>query len=111
MLRSAADPARATTGTLTIMVGGAVADVERAEPVLRAMGTPFHLGDVGMGETVKLVNQIIIAGVMIANVEALNFAKVAGADLDAVRKVIATATGSNYVLERMVAEDVAGGNL
>jgi len=93
-------PARATTGTLTIMVGGAVADVERVDPVLRAMGTPFHLGEVGMGETVKLVNQIIIAGVMIANVEALTFAKVAGADLDAVRKVIATATGSNYVLDQ-----------
>ena len=33
------------------------------------MGTPHHLGPVGMGETVKLVNQIIIANVMIANVE------------------------------------------
>jgi 3-hydroxyisobutyrate dehydrogenase-like beta-hydroxyacid dehydrogenase len=93
-------PARAKEGTLTIMVGGTAADVERVEPVLRAMGTPFHLGDVGMGETVKLVNQIIIAGVMIANVEALNFARAAGADLDAVRKVIATATGSNYVLDQ-----------
>jgi len=53
-----------------------------------------------MGETVKLVNQIIIANVMIANAEALRFAQVAGADLTAVRKVIATATGSNYVLDQ-----------
>ncbi len=93
-------PARAREGTLTIMVGGSARDVARVEPVLRAMGTPFHLGDVGMGETVKLVNQIIIANVMIANVEALTFAQMAGADLEAVRKVIATATGSNYVLDQ-----------
>jgi 3-hydroxyisobutyrate dehydrogenase-like beta-hydroxyacid dehydrogenase len=93
-------PTRAKDGSLTIMAGGSPADFDRAEPVLRAMGKPFRLGDVGMGETVKLVNQIIIANVMIANAEALVFAKKAGADVDAVRKVIATATGSNYVLDQ-----------
>ncbi|HET9030298.1 MAG TPA: NAD(P)-dependent oxidoreductase [Candidatus Aquilonibacter sp.] len=93
-------PMRAKEGTLTIMVGASPATFERVEPVLRAMGTPYHLGEVGMGETVKLVNQIIIASVMVANAEALHFAKRAGADLDAVRKVIATATGSNYVLDQ-----------
>ncbi len=51
-----------------------------------------------MGETVKLVNQIIIANVMIANAEGLLFAKRAGADLDAVRGVLASATASNYLL-------------
>jgi 3-hydroxyisobutyrate dehydrogenase-like beta-hydroxyacid dehydrogenase len=93
-------PARATTGTLTIMVGAAPATFERVEPVLKAMGTPTLLGGVGMGETVKLVNQVIIASVMIANMEALVFAQRAGADLEAVRKVIATATGSNYLLDQ-----------
>jgi 3-hydroxyisobutyrate dehydrogenase-like beta-hydroxyacid dehydrogenase len=93
-------PARAATGTLTIMVGAAPATFERVEPVLKAMGTPTLLGGVGMGETVKLVNQVIIASVMIANMEALVFAQRAGADLDAVRKVIATATGSNYLLDQ-----------
>ncbi len=93
-------PVRAASGTLTIMVGAGSAEFTRAEPILKAMGTPYHLGGVGMGETVKLVNQIVIAGVMVANVEALVFAKKAGADLDAVRKVLATATGSNYVLDQ-----------
>ncbi len=93
-------PARAKDGTLTIMVGGSPQDVVRVDPVLRAMGTPFHLGEVGMGETVKLVNQIIIASVMIADAEAIAFAKKAGADIELVRKVIATATGSNYVLDQ-----------
>ena len=93
-------PVRAAAGTLTIMVGAEPEVFARIEPILGAMGTPFHLGGVGMGETVKLVNQIIISSVMVANVEAMVFAKRAGADLDAVRKVIATATGSNYVLDQ-----------
>lgn len=93
-------PMRAKEGTLTIMVGADPDTFARVQPVLKAMGTPHHLGEVGMGETVKLVNQIIIASVMMANAEALIFAKRAGADLDQVRKVIATATGSNYVLDQ-----------
>jgi len=93
-------PSRAAEGTLAIMVGASSEDFTRVEPVLRAMGTPHHLGSVGMGETVKLVNQIIIANTMIANVEGLVFAQRAGADLNAVCKVLASATASNYVLER-----------
>lgn len=93
-------PARAETGTLTIMAGASPEDFESAEPILKAMGTPHHVGGVGLGETVKLVNQIIISCVMVANAEALTFAKAAGAELDAVRKVLATATASNYLLEQ-----------
>lgn len=92
-------PARAKDGTLTIMVGGLPEDVSHVEPLLKTMGNPTHLGPVGMGQTVKLVNQILIANIVIANAEAFTFAKKAGADLEAVRKVIATATGSNYILE------------
>lgn len=92
-------PVRAADGTLAIMVGAEPGDFARAEPILRAMGRPTHLGPVGMGETVKLVNQIIIANVMLANAEGLQFALRAGARLDDVRAVLATATASNYLLE------------
>jgi 3-hydroxyisobutyrate dehydrogenase-like beta-hydroxyacid dehydrogenase len=92
-------PVRARDATLTIMVGASPQDFVRVEPILRAMGTPHHLGPVGMGETVKLVNQIIIANVMIADVEALVFARRAGADINAVRTVLASATASNYLLQ------------
>lgn len=92
-------PARAATGQLTIMAGGEQATYEKAEPVLRAMGTPTHVGPAGMGETFKLVNQIIIANVMVADVEGLVFAKKAGADLALLRRVLATATASNYLLD------------
>ena len=92
-------PVRAASGTLTIMVGADPEDFARVRPVLEAMGTPHHVGAVGLGETVKLVNQLIISNVMIANVEALTFARKAGADLEAVRAVLSTATASNYLLE------------
>jgi 3-hydroxyisobutyrate dehydrogenase-like beta-hydroxyacid dehydrogenase len=93
-------PARAASGTLTIMVGAEAEDFERIEPILKAMGTPHHVGGIGLGETVKLVNQLIISNIMVANAEALTFARKAGADLDAVRKVLSTATASNYLLEQ-----------
>lgn len=93
-------PARAEAGTLTIMAGAADEDFKRAKPVLEAMGTPHHVGGVGLGETVKLVNQLIISCIMVANAEAMTFARAAGADLDAVRKVLSTATASNYLLEQ-----------
>ncbi len=91
-------PSRAKTGQLTIMVGGEASTYAACEPVLRAMGTPTHVGPAGMGETFKLVNQIIIANVMIADVEGLIFAKKSGADITLLRQVLGTATASNYLL-------------
>jgi 3-hydroxyisobutyrate dehydrogenase-like beta-hydroxyacid dehydrogenase len=93
-------PARAASGTLALMVGASDADLAVAEPVLKALGTPNHVGAVGMGETVKLVNQILIANIMVANAEALVFAKKAGANVEVARDVILTATGSNYLLDK-----------
>jgi len=93
-------PARAKEGTLTLMVGADPSDFTHVAPVLRAMGVPYHVGGVSMGETVKLVNQLLIANIMLANAEALTFAKKSGADVGVVREVIASATGSNYILEK-----------
>jgi 3-hydroxyisobutyrate dehydrogenase-like beta-hydroxyacid dehydrogenase len=92
-------PARAQSGTLALMVGASDDDFADARPVLAAMGTPNHVGAVGMGETVKLVNQTMIASIMLGNIEALVFAAKAGADIATVRDVILTATGANYLLE------------
>ena len=101
-------PARAKTGTLTIMCASGD-DFRDAAPVLEAMGTPNHVGGVGMGEVVKLVNQIIISNTMIANIEALTFAAKAGADIDATLAVIATATGSNYLLQNWLPQSWLAG--
>ena len=92
------------------MVGASDEDFGAAKPVLEAMGTPNHVGGVGMGEVVKLVNQIIISSTMLANIEALTFAAKAGADVDAVLAVIATATGSNYLLQNWLPQSWLSGS-
>lgn len=72
----------AAHGTLTIMVGGAVADFERAMPVFKAMGkTITHIGEVGTGQIVKLVNQVLVVGNCLAMCEALLLAQAGGVDL------------------------------
>ncbi|MCC7360898.1 MAG: NAD(P)-dependent oxidoreductase [Anaerolineales bacterium] len=72
----------AARGTLSIMVGGAAEDVERARPAFAAMGkTITHVGGPGDGQMVKLVNQILVVGNALAMSEALLFAQAGGLDL------------------------------
>ena len=81
----------AAKGTLSIMVGGDAADLARAMPALQAMGkTITHVGASGAGQTVKLVNQILVVGNMLAVSEALLFAQAGGVDL---AKTLAAVTG------------------
>jgi len=70
-------------GTLSIMVGGAADDFQRALPVFQAMGKAItHVGPNGAGQTVKLVNQVLVVGNCLAMCEALMFAQAGGVDLE-----------------------------
>jgi len=72
----------AREGTLSIMVGGDPEAYEECLPVFRAMGkTITHVGGSGMGQTVKLVNQILVGMNMLGVAEALMFASRSGVDL------------------------------
>lgn len=72
----------AAQGTLSIMVGGDAAQFDRARPCLEAMGSTItHVGAQGAGQTVKLVNQILVVGNCVAMCEALLFAQAGGVDL------------------------------
>ena len=72
----------AAKGTLSIMVGGAAEDFERAMPVFQAMGKTITLvGTTGAGQTVKLVNQVLVVGNCLAMCEALMLAQAGGVDL------------------------------
>ena len=65
----------AAKGTLSIMVGGDAAQFARAMPAFEAMGkTITHVGETGAGQTVKLVNQILVVVTMMGVSEALLFA-------------------------------------
>ncbi len=71
----------ARDGTLTIMVGGDAAALEKVMPVFQAMGkTITHVGDAGAGQVTKACNQIMVAAQMTAMAELLIFSKKAGVD-------------------------------
>ncbi len=73
----------AAKGTLSIMVGGDAAQFARAMPIFEAMGkTITHVGETGAGQTVKLVNQILVVVTMLGVGEALLFAEAGGLDLE-----------------------------
>ncbi|MBO9340310.1 MAG: NAD(P)-dependent oxidoreductase, partial [Chloroflexus sp.] len=89
----------AARGTLSIMVGGPAALVERAMPVLQAMGkTITHVGDHGAGQTVKLVNQILVVGTMLAISEALVFAQASGVDLEKTLAAVSGGAAGSWML-------------
>lgn len=96
-------PARAATGELAIMVGGAAETFARALPVLQAMGKSVtHVGPNGMGEVVKLANNTILGSLMIALSEAFTMAVKAGADAATAREVIMNSAGANFLLDQWV---------
>ncbi len=86
----------AQQGTLSIMVGGDAGIFARCRHILSAMGKSIvHVGPSGMGQTVKLMNQILVAGHLNALAEALLFAQKSGADLEkAISAVEGGAAGS-----------------
>jgi len=86
----------ARNGTLSIMVGGDPETFEECLPLFQAMGkTITHVGGHGMGQTVKLCNQILVGLNMLAVAEALIFASKAGVDLErALAAVSGGAAGS-----------------
>jgi 2-hydroxy-3-oxopropionate reductase len=92
----------AARGTLSIMVGGEAEQLERAMPILQAMGkTITHVGGHGDGQSVKLVNQILVVGNMLAVSEALIFAQAAGVDLEkTLQAVVGGAAGSWMLANR-----------
>jgi 3-hydroxyisobutyrate dehydrogenase-like beta-hydroxyacid dehydrogenase len=81
--------AEAESGSLTIFVGGAPANLERALPLLRELGSPIHVGDVGAGSAAKLVANFTLFGVLGIIGEAIAAADALGLDRDAAFAVLA----------------------
>ena len=87
---------RAVDGSLTIMIGGEVAAVEAARPVLEAMGKSLvHVGASGAGHAVKALNNYVSAAGLLAVCEALTAAQKFGIDPKIVNQVLNTSTGRN----------------
>jgi 2-hydroxy-3-oxopropionate reductase len=90
----------ARNGTLTIMVGGPADALEKARPVLMAMGkTITHIGEAGAGQIAKACNQIMVAAQMVAMGELLVFARKAGADPQKVVEAIRGGAAQCWTLD------------
>ncbi len=104
----------AKAGTLSIMVGGDADVLERCLPVLEAMGaTITHCGPTGAGQTVKLCNQVAIAGALLGVCEALSLADKSGVDQERMLAAISAGAAGSWQLTnlgpKIAVEDYAPG--
>jgi 3-hydroxyisobutyrate dehydrogenase len=84
----------ARNGVLTLMVGGDAETLADVTPALKAFaGLIVHVGGPGMGQVVKLCNQVIYAAQMTATAEATALAKKSGVDMHKLLEVLTHATG------------------
>lgn len=84
----------AGNGTLTLMVGGTASVLDRVRPVLAAFSRlVVHVGGPGMGQVVKLCNNLLYAAQMQATAEAFTLAARSGADLAKTLEVLLHSTG------------------
>ncbi|MFM1811545.1 MAG: hypothetical protein RLZZ336_483, partial [Cyanobacteriota bacterium] len=97
----------ARAGTLSVLVGAAAADLQRALPVLQVVGQRIsHLGPVGAGQQAKAVNQVLVAGSYAAAAEAIALAQRLGLPmpqlLDALRPGAAGSWALSHRADGMV---------
>lgn len=90
----------ARAGTLSVLIGGAQADVERARPLLELVGNRLtHFGAVGSGQQVKALNQVLVAGSYAAVAEAMALGARLGLPLAQVREALRHGAAGSWALE------------
>ncbi len=91
---------KAATGELTIIVGGNPSVLQRCKPVLQTMGTSiYHVGDVGAGKVVKMVNQLMAAVHMAVLGEAFALGVKCGAEPKTMAEVIRNSSGYSRMVD------------
>ncbi|WP_071131913.1 NAD(P)-dependent oxidoreductase [Enterococcus timonensis] len=104
----------AKNGTLTMMVGGNLADFEILTPIFEIFTSTLNLqGPAGSGQHTKMANQIMIAGTMTGLTELLVYAYAAGLDLEKVLATVGGGSAANWSLTnyapRILAQDFTPG--
>jgi 3-hydroxyisobutyrate dehydrogenase len=101
----------AEKATLTIMVGGDKTLLDEHMEILQTLGkTIYHVGDVGMGETVKMVNQMLVGINLTGIVEALVMGTKLGVKPEVLYKVIRASSGNSFMLDSRVPNYIFSGN-
>ncbi|MCZ4491103.1 MAG: NAD(P)-dependent oxidoreductase [Conexibacter sp.] len=89
----------AEDGTLTIMAGGEDEAIARAMPLLEVMGaTIVHVGALGHGQTIKLINNAVAAANATTLAQALVMGSATGVDLEALERILAAGSGSSTMV-------------
>ncbi len=92
--------AGAAAGTLTFIVGGDAAALERARPYLSSMGKNiFHAGGNGAGQVAKIANNMLLAIHMAGTAEALALGVANGLDPKVLSEIMVKSSGRNWSLE------------
>jgi 3-hydroxyisobutyrate dehydrogenase len=95
-------PLAARDGTLTIMAGGDVTDIETVAPVMAALAAHFtHIGSVGAGQTAKILNQAIVGAGYVLMAETLALAEAAGLDAARLPECLAGGHADSNLLRKL----------
>jgi 3-hydroxyisobutyrate dehydrogenase-like beta-hydroxyacid dehydrogenase len=90
---------KAEDGTLTIMAGGTEADFARARPLFEVMGElVVHVGELGHGQIVKLINNAVAASNASTLAQALIVGRATGVDLEALERIMGASSGGSTML-------------
>lgn len=103
-------PHLARAGELALVVGGSDRALASCEDVLAALGTLRHVGDVGAGEVVKIINNLLLAVATTANAEALVLGVKAGIDPDKLVDAIVNGVGANHSMKKQYQQHVLKGD-
>lgn len=94
--------AGAIAGTLSIMVGGNRKVIDRVRPVFEVLGkTITRVGPIGAGQTVKLCNQVAVAGTLHAVCEALVFAQSSGVNPERMLEAVGAGAGGSWQMSHL----------
>jgi 3-hydroxyisobutyrate dehydrogenase len=100
----------AEAGTLTIMIGGATEDFDRAREICESMGTRIvHVGQIGAGHAVKAVNNAMLAANLWVAAEGLLSLQTLGLDLEKALEVINSGSGRSNASENLLPSRILGG--
>lgn len=101
----------AQAGTLTIMIGGAPEDFERAREICASMGSrTVHVGEIGAGHAVKAVNNAMLAANMWVAAEGLLSLQTLGLNLEKALEVINSGSGRSNASENLLPSRIIGGD-
>jgi len=103
--------AGAAAGTLTIMVGADDETFERIKPILNVIGKNiYHVGETGLGDAIKIVNNLLLGCNMAALAEALVLGAKCGLKPEVMQEIISVSSGNSYALTAKLEKFILEGN-